>query len=75
MGCFEEVAVEEVVHHNRATDGRNANRVTFDDELLNDLSHEAVDDTVRATRAIVRNESRKGMRTLVNELLFCLGHC
>ena len=75
MGGIKKVAVAEVVHHDRATDGRNANRVAFDVELVNDLSHEAVDDTVRATRAIVRDETRKGMRAFVNDLLFCLGHC
>ena len=75
MSGFKEVAVEEVVHHDRAADRRNADRVAFDVELVDDLGNKAIDDAMRATRAIVRDETRKGMRAFVNELLFCLGHC
>ena len=74
VGRLEKVAAEKVVEHDRATNRRNADGLAFDSQFVNRLGHQAVDDSVRATRAIIRDDRQQGMRPLVHDLFFSLGH-
>ena len=74
MCGFDHVTVEEVVHHDRATHWRDADGLALDVKLVDDFGNQSVYDAMRATWAVVRDETRKGMRALEHDLLFSLGH-
>ena len=63
------VATEEIVGHDRAADGRDANGLTLDIKLIHGLAHEAMDDAVRAPWTIVGHHRQQGMRAGEHELL------
>ena len=74
VGGLEEIAIVEVVHHDGAADRRDADGVPLDTQFVYNLGHEAVHDAVRATGTIVRDDGRQGMRALIDDFLFRLGH-
>ena len=55
--------VHEVVHHDGAAHGRDAHGDALDAQLVDALGNEAVDDAVRAARAVVEDGIGKRMRT------------
>ena len=69
VGSFDHVATKEIVGHDRAADGRDANGLTLDIKLIHGLAHEAMDDAVRAPGAIVGHHRQQGMRAGKHELL------
>ena len=69
VSSFDHIATEEIIGHDRATDRRDAYGLALDIELVHGLAHEAMDDAVRAPRAIVGHHRQQGMRAGKHELL------
>ena len=70
MSRFGHIASEEVVRHNRATNGSNAYRAPLNAQLINGFGNKPVHNTMDAARTIIRYNGKQRVRTLENNLLF-----
>ena len=69
VSSLDHVATEEIVGHDRAADGSDAYGLALDIELVHGLAHKAMNDAVRAPRAIVSHHRQQRMRAGKHKLL------
>ena len=66
---LDHIAVKVVIGHDRAADGRHADRAALDAQLVDGLRHKAMHDAVRAAGAIMQRRVGKGVRFLKDDHL------
>ena len=74
MGGLDHIAAEEVVAHDRTADGRHANGLALDAELVDGLGDKAMHDAMGATRTEVGNDRQQRIGTLEDDLLLFFRH-
>ena len=74
VGGFNHVATKEIVCHDRATNGHDANRGALDIKLVDAFGNQAHNDTVSAARAEIGHDGQQGMRALENDIAGFIRH-
>ena len=67
VGGLNHIAGEVVVRHNGTADGGHTDGLPLDAQLVHHLGHEAVDDAVRATGAVVHRHVIECLRFFKND--------
>ena len=70
MSGLSHIAGEEIVRHDRAANGGNANGAAFDSQFIDRFGDKPIHDAMNATGTIIRNNGQQRMGTLENDLLF-----
>jgi hypothetical protein len=68
MSGFQKITIEIVVGHDRTSNGGDSHRPLSQPELIQGFGDEPVDDSMRASRTVMRDRIGHGLRALENQI-------